>query len=56
MHYKLWTENYELLSQIDWRKAKKEKIHSIYDKIRKPKFPREIKASKLDESSKTKLP
>ena len=43
------------LSQIDWRKAKKEKIHRIYDEYQKPNFPREIQATKLDESSATKL-
>ena len=42
-------------SQIDWRKAKKEKIHRIYDEYQKPNFPREIQATKLDESSATKL-
>ena len=45
-----------ILSQIDWRKAEKEKIHRIYDEYRKPDFPREIQASKLDESSAIKLP
>ena len=40
-----------IFSQIDWRKAKKEKIHRIQDKYQKPNFPREIQASKLDESS-----
>ena len=45
-----------VLSQIDSRKAKKEKIHCIYDEYQKPNFPREIQASKSDESSATKLP
>ena len=45
-----------ILSQIDWRKAKKEKIHRIYDEYQKPNFPSEIQAGKLDESSATKLP
>ena len=45
-----------IFSQIDWRKAKKEKIHRMYDEYRKPNFPREIQASKLDESGATKLP
>ena len=29
----------EIFSQIDWRKAKKEIIHRIYDEYRKPNFP-----------------
>ena len=45
-----------LISQIDWRKAKKEKNQCIYEEYGKPKFPREIQASKLDESSAIKLP
>ena len=45
-----------ILSQIDCRKAKKEKIHRIYDEYQKPNFPSEIQAGKLDESSATKLP
>ena len=45
-----------IFSLIDWRKANKEKIHRIYNKYRKPNFPKEIQASKLDESSATKLP
>ena len=45
-----------ILSQIDWRKAKKEKIHRIYDEYQEPNFPSEIQAGKLDESSATKLP
>ena len=45
-----------MISQIDWRKAKKQKIHLIYDEYRKPNFPREIQATKLDKSSATKLP
>ena len=45
-----------IVNQIDWRKAKKEKIHRIYDEYRKPNFPREIRASKFDESSAIKLP
>ena len=50
----LGTKN-NVLSQIDWRKAKKEKIHRMYDEYRKPNFPREIQASKSDESSATIL-
>ena len=47
----------EIIIQIDWRKAKKEKnIRKIYDEYQKPNFPREVQASKLDESSATKLP
>ena len=53
--YEGQTKN-NVLCQIDWRKAKKEKIHRIYDEYRKPNFPREIQASKLDEYSATKLP
>ena len=45
-----------IFSLIDWRKANKEKIHRIYNKYRKPNFPKEIQASKLDKSSATKLP
>ena len=45
-----------ILSQIDWRKVKKEKIHCIYDEYQKTDIPREIQASKLDEYSATKLP
>ena len=50
-----WTKKI-IFTQIDWRKAKKEKIHRIYDEYLKPIFPREIQANKLDESSATKLP
>ena len=45
-----------IFSLIDWRKANKEKIHRIYNKYRKPNFPKEIQASKFDKSSATKLP
>ena len=45
-----------IYSQIDWRKAKKEKIHRIYDEYQKPSFPSEVQASKLDESSATNFP
>ena len=36
-----WTKKI-IFTQIDWRKAKKEKIHRIYDEYRKTSFPREI--------------
>ena len=45
----------EIISQIDWRKAKKKKIHRIYDEYRKPIFPWEIQASKLDECTQRPL-
>ena len=45
----------EIISQIDWRKAKKEKIHHVLDGYWKPNIPREIQASKEGKSSATKL-
>ena len=46
-----------IFSQIDWRKAKNEKIHRIYmTNNRNLNLFREIQAGKLDESSATKLP
>ena len=46
-----------IFSQIDWRKAKNEKIHRIYMTNNRNLIPpREIQAGKLDESSATKLP
>ena len=55
-HFEWRTPKNSFFSQIDWRKAKKEKIHRIYDEYWKPNFPMEVRASKLDESSATKLP
>ena len=44
-----------LVFLIDWRKAEKDKIHRIYDEYRKPIFPWEIQASKLDECTQRPL-
>ena len=45
-----------IISQSDWRKAKEEKIHRLYEEYQKPNFPREIQGSKLDESSAKDFP
>ena len=42
-------------SLLNWSRKRK-KIHRIYNEFRKPNFPREIQASKLEEASATKLP
>ena len=46
----------QIISQTDWRKAKKEKkIRKIYDEYQKPNFPREVQASKLDKYSQSTM-
>ena len=54
--WKFYVEILFLLSYLSKLFRKKEKIHRIYDEYRKPDFPREIQASKLDESSATLVP
>ena len=52
-----WYSVWKLLVKLTRgrRRRKKDKIR-IYDEYQKPNFPREVQASKLDESSATKLP